>query len=127
MKKRAPRRLRVLVADDDRDLVLTLMALLRDKGHEARGVHYGADVVDTVAYFSPDVLLLDVGLPRTTGYEIARSLRDRYGSARPLIVAIVDRDRPADRQLTQLAGFDHHLVKPFEPKELLRTLETLSS
>jgi len=119
------RKLRVLVADDDRDLVLTLAALLRQEGHDVRGVHHGADVVDSVAEYAPDALLLDIGLPQTSGYEIGRALRDRYGSARPLIVGITGRDRPEDRQLAELAGFDHYFVKPFDPGSVLATLSSL--
>src|SRR5262245_59818578 len=102
------RRLRVLVADDDRDLVMSLTALLRAEGHEVFGVHHGGDVVETVAEFAPDALLLDIGLPQQSGYEIARVLRERYGSARPVIVAITGRDKPADRRLAEMVGFDEH-------------------
>ena len=119
------RKLRVLVADDDTDLVLSLTALLRDEGHDARGVHHGADVVETVAEYAPDALLLDIGLPQQSGYEIVRTLRERYGSARPVIVAITGRNHPADRRLAEMVGFDHHFTKPFEPKELLATLSAL--
>ena len=121
----AQRRLRVLVADDDPDMVRSLTALLRSEGHEAMGVHHGADVVETVGDFAPDALLLDIGLPQQNGYEIVRLLRERYGSARPLIVAITGRVRPDDRRLAEMAGFDHHFTKPFEPKELLATLSLL--
>ena len=121
----AKRRLRILVADDDPDMVRSLTALLREEGHEAMGVHHGADVVDTVGDFAPDALLLDIGLPQQSGYEIARALRERYGSARPLIVAITGRARPADRQLAEMVGFDYHFIKPFEPKELLAALSSL--
>ena len=119
------RKLRVLVADDDHDMVLSLTALLRAEGHEAFGVHHGGDVVDTVAEFAPDALLLDIGMPKMSGYEIVRTLRERYGSARPVIVAITGRNRPADRQLAEMVGFDHHFTKPFEPKELLAAIATL--
>ena len=120
------RKLRVLVADDDRDLVLSLMALLRAEGHEVFGVHHGADVVETVGEFAPDALLLDIGMPQTSGYEIVRALRDRYGSARPIIVAITGRAADSDRQLAEMVGFDFHFTKPFEPKELLATLSSLA-
>jgi len=119
------RKLRVLIADDDPDLVLSLTVLLRGEGHEALGVHHGADVVETVGDFAPDALLLDIGLPAQNGYEIARVLRERYGSARPIIVAITGRTRPAERKLAEMAGFDYHFTKPFEPKELLATLSSL--
>src|SRR5262245_11732004 len=122
----AQRKLRVLVADDDPDMVQSLTALLRAEGHHALGVHHGADVVETVGDFAPDALLLDIGLPAQNGYEIARALRERYGSARPLIVAITGRKHPAERQLAEMAGFDLHFVKPFEPKELLAAIESLA-
>jgi len=99
--------------------------LLRDEGHEVLGVHHGGDVVETVGDFAPDVLLLDIGLPQTSGYEIVRTLRERYGSARPVIVAITGRGGPAARRLSEMVGFDRHFTKPFEPKELLATLSSL--
>ena len=116
----------MLVADDDRDMVLSLAALLRAEGHEVLSVHHGGDVVDTVAEFAPDVLLLDIGLPQRSGYEIVRSLRDRYGSARPVLVAITGRGGPVALRLSEMVGFDHHFTKPFEPKELLATLSSLA-
>ena len=119
------RKLRVLVADDDHDLVLSLTMLLRREGHEVRGVHHGGDVVESVAEFSPDALLLDIGLPQQSGYEIARTLRERYGSARPVIIAITGRNQPVDERLTQMLGFDRYLTKPFDPQELLSSLSTL--
>ena len=119
------RRLRVLVADDDHDLVLSLTMLLRDEGHEVLGVHHGGDVVETVGDFAPDVLLLDIGLPQQSGYEIVRILRERYGSARPVIIAITGRGGPAAERLSEMVGFDQHFTKPFEPQELLTALTSL--
>jgi DNA-binding response OmpR family regulator len=120
------RKIRVLVADDDHDMVLSLSALLLAEGYDVLGVHHGGDVVDTVAEFGPDVLLLDIGLPQTSGYEIVRALRERYGSARPIIVAITGRAGPVALRLSEMVGFDHHFTKPFEPKELLATLSSLA-
>jgi DNA-binding response OmpR family regulator len=115
-------RLRILVADDDRDAVGTLLELLRDEGHEVRGVYTGLDVLDSVRDFSPDAVLLDIGMPHVNGYEVARELRMRYASARPLLIAITGRNDRRDRVLAQLAGFDHHLGKPCDPRQLLELL-----
>lgn len=119
--------LRILVADDDRDAVNTLLALLREDGHEVRGVYTGLDVLDKVRDFAPDAVLLDIGMPHLTGYEAARALRDRYGSARPVLIALTGRNQPTDRTLSQLAGFDHHLAKPYDPNALLALLASLKS
>lgn len=118
----ATQKLRVLVADDDRDAVGSLLELLRDEGHEARGVYTGLDVLDSVRDFAPDAVLLDIGMPHVTGYEVARELRVRYASARPLLIAVTGRNDPADRNFSQLAGFDHHVAKPYDPEELLALL-----
>ncbi|TMH71523.1 MAG: response regulator [Betaproteobacteria bacterium] len=114
--------LRVLVADDDKDAVASLMLLLQEEGHEVRGVYSGLAVLDKVRDFGPDVVLLDIGMPHISGYEVARALRERYASARPLLIAITGHSKPTDRTLAQLAGFDHHFAKPYDPKALLALL-----
>ncbi|HUQ74284.1 MAG TPA: response regulator [Burkholderiales bacterium] len=118
-----PHPLRILVADDDRDAVASLVLLLRDEGHEVRGVYTGRDVLDKVRDFGPDVVLLDIGMPHITGYEVARALRERYASARPVLIAVTGRTQPGDRNLAQLAGFDHHVAKPYDPNALLALLK----
>ena len=69
--------MRILVADDDRDAVLVLTMLLEDEGYQVRGVHHGTEVLDAVFNFAPDVVLLDIGMPQMSGYEVARRLRER--------------------------------------------------
>ena len=117
---------RILVADDDADAVLILSALLRDEGYQVRGVHHGAEVLDAVFNFAPDVVLLDIGMPKMSGYDVARTLRERYGSARPVLVAITGRAGDADRQQARAAGFEHHVAKPYEPNALLNLIGRLS-
>jgi CheY-like chemotaxis protein len=117
---------RILVADDDADAVLILSALLRDEGYQVRGVHHGAEVLDAVFNFAPDVVLLDIGMPKMSGYDVARTLRERYGSARPVLIAITGRAGQADRQQARAAGFEHHVAKPYEPKALLNLIGRLS-
>ena len=123
----ARRRLRIIVADDDRDQVLTLVTLLRDEGHDVRGLHRGKEVVRTVADFGADVVVVDIKLPDASGFEIAEQIRKQHGEARPLLIAIsgVYKKEP-DRILAEIVGFDHHLTKPFEFDALLKLVEPLT-
>src|SRR5262245_21259247 len=116
---------RILVADDDKDVVLSLTTLLRTEGYDARGVHRGAEVLDAVFSFAPDVVLLDIGMPQMTGYEVARTLRERYGSARPALIAVTGMSKDADRLQAQAAGFEYHVAKPYEPRTLLALIQKL--
>jgi CheY-like chemotaxis protein len=117
---------RILVADDDQDAVLSLTMLLRDEGYEVRGVHRGSEVLQAVFNFAPDVVLLDIGMPQMTGYDVARTLRDRYGSARPALIAVTGRAGEFDRRQARAAGFEHHVAKPYEPRALLRLIGELA-
>jgi CheY-like chemotaxis protein len=119
--------LRILVADDDRDAVMSLLALLREEGHQVRGVYTGLDVLDSVRDYAPDAVLLDIGMPHVSGYEVARELRVRYASARPLLIAVTGRNQPSDRNLANLAGFDHHVAKPYDPNALMALLRQLAA
>lgn len=120
-----PRRLRVVIADDDRDAVQTLSAILQDEGHEVRGVHDGDAVIDAISGFDPEVVVLDIGMPERTGYEVARYLRRRYGEQGVVLVAVTGWKKPSDKILAKLAGFDHHFAKPFDPQALVELLRTL--
>ena len=117
---------RILVADVDTDTVVSLTALLREEGYEVRGVHRGGEVLQAIFQFAPDVVLLDIGMPQMSGYEVARALRERYGSARPALIAVTGLSGEADRQQARAAGFEHHVAKPYEPKALLNLIGRLS-
>ena len=114
--------LRVLVVDDNVDAADSLALLLRASGHTVARVHDGARAVETVERWQPDVVLLDIGLPGMSGYDVARALR-RAG-ARTRLVALTGYGQQADRQQTRQAGFDDHLVKPATAKDIRRVLET---
>jgi len=118
----AQRALRVLIADDSRDEVAMLSVILRDEGHTVREVYRGSEVLRVVAEFDPDVALLDIGMPGMTGYDVAREVRKLYGKARPVLVAITGWKQSSDRMLAAMAGFDHHLAKPFDTRQLLELL-----
>ena len=119
----ARRRLRILIADDERDTVATLAAILLDEGHEVREVYRGSEVLRLAQEFDPDVALIDIGMPGMTGYDVAREMREQFGKGRPLLIAVTGWKQASDKILAKLAGFDHHLPKPFEPQELLTLIE----
>lgn len=125
-KRTAQRPLRIVVVDDDPDSVLTLSMLLRDEGHDIREVYSGRHVMGSVIDFDPDVVVLDIGLPGLTGWEVAREIRRRCGNNRPTLIGISGEYREgADRVLSQILGFDHYLVKPYAPADLLKLLAQL--
>jgi CheY-like chemotaxis protein len=117
---------RILVADDDEDALVSLTALLHEEGYRVRGVHRGAEVLQAVCDFAPDVVLLDIGMPQMSGYDVARTLRERYGSARPALIAVTGRAGRIDQQQARAAGFEHHVAKPYEPRALLRLIGEVS-
>ena len=116
---------RVLIADDDRDGALTLSTLLELEGYEVRTVHGGQEALDSAREFKPDVVLLDIGMPKVTGYDAARRLRQRYGEDCPVLIAVTAWKQASDKILANLAGFDHHVAKPYDPNELIRLLAKL--
>lgn len=122
----APRALRVLVVDDDRDTVETLTVLLADEGHEVRALHSGRDVVHVVREYNPDAVLLDIAMPDMSGWEVARALREELGRRTAIIGISGEYTHSVDRILSEAVGFDHYLIKPYDPNELLQLLAKLS-
>ena len=120
------RQVRVLVADDNHDQVLALVTLLRQEGYEARGAHNGIDALRVMSVFDPDAAVLDIDMPGMDGYQVARAIRER-SHRRPLLIASTAHAGPEDEAMAKIAGFDHHLAKPFGAERLLRLLEPLRS
>jgi DNA-binding response OmpR family regulator len=124
---KAARSLHILVVDDDRDAVLTLMTLLRDEGHEVRGLYRAKEVAAVVKEFDPDVVLLDIALPDGSGYGLAEDIRRRSKSKRPLLIALTGiYKRPPHDQLSRIVGCDHFLTKPFAIADLLKLIAPLT-
>ncbi|MDQ5847352.1 MAG: response regulator [Pseudomonadota bacterium] len=94
---------------------------LRDEGHEVYSVFDGQDVLEAVRNFQPDVVLLDIGMPKLTGYDVARKLRETHGKALRLI-AVTGWKQGSDRVLAKIAGFNHHIGKPYDPRALIELL-----
>ncbi len=117
----APSR-RVLVVDDNADGAEMLAEFLRAEGHEVRTAHDGPAALQAAESFRPEVVFLDIGLPRMDGYEIARRLRQQAELKSSFLVALTGYGQEEDRRRTEEAGFDAHLVKPADPDELQRLL-----
>jgi PAS domain S-box-containing protein len=122
----APAGRRILVVDDNIDTAESMALLLEIGGHVVRTAHDGLHALEIAQDFQPHVALLDIGLPRMSGYEVARRLREQPETRRALLVAISGYGQDEDRQKSLDAGFDHHLIKPVDYealKELLKTGE----
>ena len=125
-KARKPLPLRILIADDERDIANTLALLLRDEGHEVHTALRGDEVLDACRLLRPEVVIMDINMPGMSGYAVAKELRERHGPLAPLLIAISGVwTQTADAALGKAIGFDHFVMKPCEPRQLLRLLEPL--
>ena len=113
---------RVLVVDDNVDSAQSMSLLLGLEGYQVECAYDGEEALTRAGSFQPDVVLLDLGLPRFSGYEVARRLRAEPAGDAQLLVAVSGYGRERDRQAARAAGFDLHLTKPADPDEVLRVL-----
>src|SRR4030095_7831977 len=113
-----PGRRRIVVADDNKDSAESLFLLLRLVGNDVRTAHDGLEAFELIEAFRPDAALLDIGMPRLNGYDVARSIRAEPWGRRVLLIALTGWGQDDDRRRSADAGFDHHLVKPISPDAL---------
>jgi CheY-like chemotaxis protein len=118
--------MRILVADDNVDLAMSLQDMLESLGHSVRIVHDGQAAFDAAVVDTPDIALFDIGMPVLSGYELARRLRADPRTRDLTMVAITGWGQQNDRKLAREAGFDRHLVKPVEPEELIALLRSVA-
>jgi CheY-like chemotaxis protein len=129
-KSQGPRALeassfRVLVVDDNEDAAELVSEVLSDSGHTVRVAHDGPSALRALAEFSPDLAVLDIGLPVMDGYELAQRIRSLPEGERIRLVALTGYGQSADRSAAEHAGFDEHLVKPVDALSLERALSKL--
>ncbi|HEU4727830.1 MAG TPA: GAF domain-containing protein [Kofleriaceae bacterium] len=115
---------RILLVDDNQDAALLLGEMMESVGHEVVIAHDGPGALEAVKRFTPEVAILDIGLPVMDGYELAGALRERLGTQLPLL-AITGYGQQHDRELAEQAGFVAHFVKPVGVGKLLAAIEVL--
>jgi len=116
---------RILVVEDNRDSAESLAMLLTLTGNETHTAYDGLEAVEAAATFRPDVVLLDIGLPKMNGYEAARKIREQPWGKKMVLVALTGWGQEEDRQKSRDAGFDGHLVKPVDQAALTKLLAEL--
>ena len=112
----------VLIADDNRDALESLAALLSMHGHEVHVAADGGEALAQAERVRPDVVLLDIGMPGLTGYEVARRIRASGWGQQMLLVALTGWGQAEDQARARAAGFDHHITKPLDLENLLALL-----
>jgi len=121
----AKRRLKILVVDDSADAARMLAMLLTIEGHDAKSAFDGASAIELAKTFLPDVGLLDLGMPRMDGFELAKRLTALPELSHTILVAMTGFNDSEDIRRTKECGFQHFLVKPVEPTAFLAFLASL--
>jgi len=120
-----PQRFRILVVDDNHDSAMSLAMMLSIMGHETRTAHDGESAVASAESFLPEVVLLDIGLPKLNGYEVAQRIRENTWGQSMFLIAVTGWGQEEDRQRSTEVGLNVHMVKPVEPAVLERILAEL--
>ena len=120
----APIACRVLVADDNRDAAESLADVMRELGGDVSLAYDGEQAVELARVIQPDLALVDIGMPKLDGYQVAQRIRSEAGARALKLVALSGWDQVDDRRRARAAGFDEHLVKPAELDKLRALLES---
>jgi CheY-like chemotaxis protein len=108
--------------DDNRDAADSLAMLLRAGGNDIRTAYDGLEAVQVANEFRPEVVLLDIGLPKIDGHEVAQRIRKESWGRQMCLIAVTGWSDETDRARSRAAGFDHHLVKPLDTGRLAQLL-----
>ena len=126
-EKRPARNFRILIVDDNRDSADSLTTLLKLMGNEAQAAYDGEQALEAAARMQPDVVLLDIGMPKLNGYDACRRIREQPWGQKMVLIALTGWGQEKDRRRAQEAGFDQHLVKPVNPDALMKLLASCSA
>lgn len=116
---------RVMIVEDKVDIAQSLEDLLSLLGQETHIAYNGLEALKVAKDFKPELVFLDIGLPGMTGYEVARQLRAQDNTPKPRLIAVTGWGGEQDVSLARAAGFDQHLTKPVDPREVEKILRTL--
>jgi len=116
---------RVLIVDDNEDSATSLSMMLKIMGHDTRAAHDGLQALDVADAFRPELILLDIGLPKLNGYEVCRRLRERPWGGEVVLIAVTGWGQDEDKRQSKEAGFNFHLVKPIDPDALEKLMSGL--
>jgi CheY-like chemotaxis protein len=116
---------RVLIADDLPDSARSLAILLEMHGAEVRIAFDGAQTVRAAEDFLPEIVLMDISMPGMSGYDVARAIRGSTWGRTMILIALTGWGRIQDLEAAREAGFDHHLLKPVDPEQLLEVISNL--
>lgn len=114
--------MRILIADDNQDAAIILSIVLKRYGHQVCIAHNGIQTLDVAETFRPDVVLMDIGMPKLNGFDAARQIRKRPWGKSTFLVAVTGWGGEEDKRQATAAGFDHHLLKPVELGKLEKLL-----
>lgn len=118
---------RVLIADDNPDVAEAFEVMLQTLGHDVVTAHDGVDALEKAAKFRPDVMVLDIGMPKLNGYDTARAARQESWGKNITLIALTGWGSEKDKLQSEDAGFDIHLVKPVDPISLGKLLDSLQT
>lgn len=121
------KKLRVLVADDNRDAVILLASLMEIYGHEVREAFDGPSALMAIHEFHPHLILLDIGMPGMDGFEVAQKIRERPDLDRMVIAVVSGYGTDEDKEMSKEYGIDFHLVKPAAIGEFKQILESVAT
>jgi len=126
-ESRRSRPVHILIADDNRDSANSMARLLRWCGHDIEVAYDGEDALRIAEARQPEVLLLDIGMPRLDGYQLARRIRAEAWGRRMILIAATGWGQEEDRRRSLTSGFDAHLVKPVDPESLFALIARLTA
>ena len=116
---------RILVVDDNVDSAESLAMLMKIAGHEVEMAHDGLEALEVAEAFQPEVILLDIGLPKMNGYEVARRIREKPYGIDMVLIALTGWGQEEDKRRSKESGFNTHIVKPVDHPELKKILDSL--